>query len=410
MDEIIPNLYLGSLSSVYRPNALESRGIKNVLSALKGDLGLDPRLIRYQIALDDFESSNLLIHLPPCIVFIDKVLEQGEKVLVHCQAGISRSPSIVAAYLIYKENIDLKTALEKIKAARSRIWPNDSFAKQLELFHAAVGNIPLEKRTSEVFWLERTIRGIVHEWKPPPSLFELGWFPDRLREKEIAKPVRQRKIRCRACRQDLASHGNMMLHGSQPIKPYILPASPTSTDVADEPDQATIESSGPLASAILSERIMKGAHDVEAESDAVVPSIDAASQTPGALGVEKMMNTLETRLKETQGDDPSPSGPSEEPKATPSSDPLAALRQDGPPPPVAPPLLQNQECSGYFLEPMKWMNSTLDGGEVEGRLLCPNEKCKAKLGNFAWAGVKCGCGSWVTPGFCIHRGKVDELL
>ncbi len=76
---------------------------------------------------------------------------------------------------------------------------------------------------------------------------------------------------------------------------------------------------------------------------------------------------------------------------------------------------------------MKWMEPFLESGELAGKIICPNKKCGAKLGNFDWAGVRCGCKHWVTPvsvrsfpvlhtnndvhqGFCINRSKVDEIV
>jgi dual specificity phosphatase 12 len=59
---------------------------------------------------------------------------------------------------------------------------------------------------------------------------------------------------------------------------------------------------------------------------------------------------------------------------------------------------------------MKWMESFLEGGQLAGKIMCPNKKCGAKLGNYDWAGVCCGCKEWVTPGFCINRSKVDEAV
>ncbi|KAH8104894.1 hypothetical protein DFH11DRAFT_1749079 [Phellopilus nigrolimitatus] len=75
-----------------------------------------------------------------------------------------------------------------------------------------------------------------------------------------------------------------------------------------------------------------------------------------------------------------------------------------------PPLITNPACSGYFVEPMKWMEPALEAGELAGKIVCPNAKCGAKLGNYDWAGVCCSCRQWVTPGFCIHRSKVDEVV
>jgi dual specificity phosphatase 12 len=62
-----------------------------------------------------------------------------------------------------------------------------------------------------------------------------------------------------------------------------------------------------------------------------------------------------------------------------------------------PPILVNPKCSGYFVEPLTWMEPVLKNGDISGKLVCPNEKCGVKIGNFDWAGVQCGCKEWVTP-------------
>ena len=46
---------------------------------------------------------------------------------------------------------------------------------------------------------------------------------------------------------------------------------------------------------------------------------------------------------------------------------------------------------------MKWMEHFLSGGQLAGKIVCPNKKCAAKLGSYDWAGVCCGCKQWVTP-------------
>ena len=43
------------------------------------------------------------------------------------------------------------------------------------------------------------------------------------------------------------------------------------------------------------------------------------------------------------------------------------------------------------------MEPFLENGSMAGKILCPNEKCKAKIGNYDWAGVQCGCKDWVVP-------------
>lgn len=80
------------------------------------------------------------------------------------------------------------------------------------------------------------------------------------------------------------------------------------------------------------------------------------------------------------------------------------------PKPAQPPAPQTAvptPCSHHFLEPLSWMRPELEQQKLEGKLDCP--KCKAKVGSYAWQGMKCSCGEWVVPGISIARGKVDEI-
>lgn len=67
------------------------------------------------------------------------------------------------------------------------------------------------------------------------------------------------------------------------------------------------------------------------------------------------------------------------------------------------------QCAHIFLHPLSWMRGALSEGKMDGRLGCPNEKCGANLGKFAWTGLRCSCGGWVTPGFALTRTRVDEI-
>jgi dual specificity phosphatase 12 len=78
--------------------------------------------------------------------------------------------------------------------------------------------------------------------------------------------------------------------------------------------------------------------------------------------------------------------------------------------PVAPsPAPASMPCTHHFLHPLSWMRPTLERGELAGRLECPNEKCCASVGRYAWQGFECSCGEWVVPAFSLAAGKVDEV-
>ena len=72
-----------------------------------------------------------------CFTFIDRALDQGDGVLVHCHAGLSRSATIVVMYLMRKYSLTRDEALQRLqsKRLRSDIRINDGFLHQLELFH-----------------------------------------------------------------------------------------------------------------------------------------------------------------------------------------------------------------------------------------------------------------------------------
>lgn len=72
--------------------------------------------------------------------------------------------------------------------------------------------------------------------------------------------------------------------------------------------------------------------------------------------------------------------------------------------------LPPSQCAHIFLHPLSWMREVLAEGKLEGRLACPNKKCGTNIGKFAWSGLRCSCGGWVTPGFGIIRGKIDEIV
>lgn len=74
-----------------------------------------------------------LIPPPP-----DSVRNNGGRVFVHCQAGISRSATICLAYLMRTNRVKLDEAFEFVKQRRSIISPNFSFMGQLLQFESQV--------------------------------------------------------------------------------------------------------------------------------------------------------------------------------------------------------------------------------------------------------------------------------
>ncbi|KAJ3998375.1 hypothetical protein F5050DRAFT_1567358 [Lentinula boryana] len=588
MDEVIPGLWIGGLPSAMDTENLKANKIYSVLSAMRGKISIHETFVKHQIFLDDSEEEDILIHLLPAIAFIQSELDKGRGVLVHCQAGVSRSATIVAAYLMHNRQMSVEEALDLVRKARPEIDPNPAFIAQLEIFHKASFTISRKDKNTRMYYMQRTTEEVMNGDGSLPSTDMFARFPRSANDSTPPTPgglsrVPRRRIRCKMCRQELAAREHMLDHGqvgpatpaispaasrrpstnqpqpvsrrpsrlgsdSRPRRPSGLsfgslgdsltmssmnpsPSSKGSSAIVDDEDEdeegeptarpltdanGKFVSSPPLTatpkattggrplvprpfpngksimetmsmSALDSDDSDDGETDIISPgaikltnirrhsgsttpkspntfaqvathigrrmSDAMLTPVDgvlstsASATTSHSNGTILAQGSAEEVVKEggmvkvaspISVSPPARSGPS--PLASPNdlaaqlytNPKLAALRRGVSPPlpstapsgmdspnvggagvkpvPVSPPILMNPKCSGYFVEPMQWMEPFLEAGEIAGKILCPNKKCGTKLGNFDWAGVRCGCKEWVVPGFCISRSKVDEIV
>lgn len=60
------------------------------------------------------------------------------RVLVHCAMGVSRSATLVLAFLMICENLTLVEAIQKVQAHRD-ICPNSGFLRQLQVLDNRLG-------------------------------------------------------------------------------------------------------------------------------------------------------------------------------------------------------------------------------------------------------------------------------
>lgn len=84
-----------------------------------------------RIVICDEPESNIRQHFDLACDFIKNHLDAGRQVLVHCQAGVSRSASICIAYLMREHYLSFYQAYAAVKEARPKISPNYGFLDQL---------------------------------------------------------------------------------------------------------------------------------------------------------------------------------------------------------------------------------------------------------------------------------------
>jgi len=137
-NQITDNIYLGSAEAALVP--LQQLKARNITHILMVGTELDaqyPKDLKYlHIKIEDGPGANIKQYFTPCIEFIHGAVEKKENVLIHCLAGFSRSPTIVAAWIMASEGIDSDAAISKILKKR-RVSPNTGFRIQLQEFETS---------------------------------------------------------------------------------------------------------------------------------------------------------------------------------------------------------------------------------------------------------------------------------
>ncbi|NXW13880.1 DUS5 phosphatase, partial [Circaetus pectoralis] len=137
--EILPFLYLGSAYHASKCEFLANLHITALLNvSRKSSESFKDQYCYKWIPVEDSHTADISSHFQEAIDFIDYVRRTGGKILVHCEAGISRSPTICMAYLMKTKKLRLEEAFDYIKQRRSLISPNFGFMGQLLQYESEI--------------------------------------------------------------------------------------------------------------------------------------------------------------------------------------------------------------------------------------------------------------------------------
>ena len=131
-DQITEKLFLGNEDTARDKAILNKLNISNILICAEGCEPFFKDEYKYKILyIDDAIDENILSWLQEAFEFIDS---SEKNIYIHCVMGISRSPSIVIAYLMYKNKMSYEEAYDFVKNKRNVINPNSGFQDQLKKF------------------------------------------------------------------------------------------------------------------------------------------------------------------------------------------------------------------------------------------------------------------------------------
>ncbi|XP_063834963.1 dual specificity protein phosphatase MPK-4-like [Ostrinia nubilalis] len=133
--QIVPGLYLSNARAAADQSVLRHLNITHVLTVeahrLPKSTFANTNISTLFIRADDTPSTNLMSYFPMANAFIDEGLQKGN-VLVHCHFGVSRSATIVIAYLMEKYSLTFEQAYFYVRQRRRFINPNPGFVSQLK--------------------------------------------------------------------------------------------------------------------------------------------------------------------------------------------------------------------------------------------------------------------------------------
>ncbi|CAG8442030.1 2636_t:CDS:2 [Funneliformis mosseae] len=136
--EIFPRVYLGTQMAATDKAWLEDHNVTHILTISDGITPAYPESYTYKvIPIRDFGSQNIIVHFENTHKFIHSALQEDKgNILIHCQAGISRAPTVMIAYIMKTRKMTFEAVLEFVISKRPIICPNLGFRQQLKLYES----------------------------------------------------------------------------------------------------------------------------------------------------------------------------------------------------------------------------------------------------------------------------------
>lgn len=136
--EIIPGLYIGNKYAVQymQQNFTNLKAVLNVADEIEDNIfKSDVAYLHLPISETDMDTSLLCSYLREGIGFIDQYLNSSidPVVLVHCLAGINRSPTVVIAYLMWTRHLTFQQAKSFVKERKRNIHPSHYLQEKTQI-------------------------------------------------------------------------------------------------------------------------------------------------------------------------------------------------------------------------------------------------------------------------------------
>ncbi|XP_059200865.1 dual specificity protein phosphatase 12 [Centropristis striata] len=202
-----PGLLIGTAADLNDPQVLADAAVTHILSVDSVDpVALAPAVGDFRrkwVNVLDEPTSDLLSHMDDCFLFVQEAVEGGGAALVHCQAGRSRSATIVTAYLMKKHQLSFTEAYSRLKTVKQDVQVNPGFEDQLCLYEALQCVVDTSNPLYKQYRLIKITEKYPELQHVPRELFAVD--PALSSSSEVS-------YRCRKCRRTLFRGSSILSH------------------------------------------------------------------------------------------------------------------------------------------------------------------------------------------------------
>lgn len=150
VDEILPGVFISGCSPAADKETLQKLQITHIVNLASLFGNRFPELFTYlKIEIADSDDVDIKQHFYRVFRFIESTLTLGGRVLIHCNAGVSRAGAMITAYVMKTKGLKLKEALKFVRSKRTNnpVTPNDGFLRDLKKFEKQLVAVKVIKTT-----------------------------------------------------------------------------------------------------------------------------------------------------------------------------------------------------------------------------------------------------------------------